>query len=455
MMMTNEQLEARLNATAQRLGRQPSAANGVMRRIAAGPGPAQAGGHRPPWRVIAAGFAAAAAVALAVTVALLMINTSSPAYGMEGAAERLREVKSLHIRGRHTFTPSEGQAVVIPLEYYLEPPHRYVQTHVGFSPGEVRSFTSMADGGKHLSLSHQDRTAFAGNQPLLETELRSASNYQMLAQQLGLLGPLALEYKKVGEERIDGVQCDVYEYARDAGPDGPHWVFRLWLDPRTGLPVRYRNIMQSGDESHVIELDTITVGGPAPESLREMKPPPDYAVHQADTDRVEFSIGSGHSSSTSLIMKYALDIDGRAVLMAWAQFDDSRQPPVEPGLAQPTPRWMEEPIPAEGGGEYRHLALRHDATPEGWHWRWSLLIPTDPKMSIASHPPVLNARGKGYQLNVTPLPLYFAKNRLADVVAALQKTTLPPGAGADDEAAIYTLADLRQLVAEAMGAPEQ
>lgn len=102
-----------------------------------------------------------------------------------------------------------------------------------------------------------------------------------------------------------------------------------------------------------------------------------------------------------------------------------------------------ESDPPRDGPRYRYHPVRIDLAADGTRWRWGLFI-ANVAQSIHKHPPALRlAAGNGATMSVSGNPVGVDHDRLAPLVLAAQRTTLPAGASEDRIVPLAQLLSLR------------
>lgn len=103
----------------------------------------------------------------------------------------------------------------------------------------------------------------------------------------------------------------------------------------------------------------------------------------------------------------------------------------------------EAATPMRDDARYRYHSLRVDRDDTGATWRWGLFVAihTEP---VQTHPPTLNLRTPdGAAVRVGGSPVGIDDDRLAPLVLAAQRTTLPSDAGDDRLVPLARMLELR------------
>ena len=122
-------------------------------------------------------------------------------------------------------------------------------------------------------------------------------------------------------------------------------------------------------------------------------------------------------------VRFMITIANDAVLICWtAEGNDATTPPRD-------------------GARYRYHPLRIDRDDAGAQWRWGLFVANRARR-VQLDPPTLNlVTPKGTAIRVSGSPVGVDHDRLAPLVLAAQRTTLP----ADDDSRLVSLAQLLEL----------
>lgn len=335
----------------------------------------------------------------------LLVSEPQRAYGIQDIRERLAGVNSIRIAGR----AHDGSRI----EIYAARPDRSYRVQ--------RTLRTVTTGDKHMVLDDAAKTATLG--PSSAFEARYV--VEMVLQNLlvdQLLGPAKDRLTKVRAERVGDVEADVYESVLG---DGPRAVrSEVFLDPRTGLPVKSVLHMRAGDkEVPVITFDEIQADAPAPAGVFDFRAPDGYALRQTDAQPANAEmVGAGGATGTRLRVRYALEVaGGRAMLLCWSLYGLSA--PAD-DLKLPAPDTFTVTGPRS---PYTHVPLRSDPSAEGFHWRWSLFVPTDPAVRVADNPISFQVKADGATLGCSTQALRFGPDELPRLILEAQQRTLPPG----------------------------
>jgi hypothetical protein len=343
--------------------------------------------------------------------------------------------------------PNQGQGVPskkYPVKYFVERPDCYWHTWYGFSgPGatrkdvEVRSGYVAGKGQRRLYASYGDKKAFAATVPAFQNELSAEMLIQTQLPQQFLSGNLR-DFVRKGKEAVNGVPCDVYEHSfEDPGSKN-----RVWLDPKTGFPVRIvsYDIDQAGRETPTHVIDHVEVNIPASATGLAFDPPEGYQIThspQSQTDSL-VPVTSGSSGNASVGLWHGFNIDDRAVLLCWyfeplsASTDGDAKEPMTFLLAGADPCKHVDVATAEGSG---HV------------WKWSLVFPKKRGDRIGgdSLTAVHFVTRTGRMLRMEDMPLRLSEGRLNAILVEIQRLSKTTVAGSPRP---FTLETLRAKIAE-------
>lgn len=391
----------------------------------------------------------AAGLLIAATAAFLSLSQGERAYGIEGLRERLLTIRSLHVKGwiyQQTKTEVGKATIAFPTEMFYERPYRNFRTYYGFSFGEAEKLTQVTssaivdDGEKTMVIDNDKKTARLAPADKLSSELRIEQFLQQsLFEQIGK-GNLG-EFKQVGTEQIDKAMCDVYEHL-DQRHEPMRFRQRIWLNPQDGLPVKFATyeIEPTGEEVIFFEWTEIGINVEPPPEMFSFQVPEGYERIEANnpTPRGAALTTSSAGSSTQWTNSgVGLNIDGSAVLFCWSLKTTDKN----------GPQWFQTPpefsLKGVGKRPCEEITLRTDDNGEQ-RWRWSLIVPRD-RQPLGGSSLSMICRHAGNTTIGGATPLEFGHERLAEIVEAVQRRTLPEN---HDSAELWTLEELRQKLGE-------
>lgn len=390
------------------------------------------GARREHRRFAGIGLSLAAVLLVGVTLAVALWQTgASSAAAVEQARERLMGVRSLYLKGWKYRTVERDGALKVerfPLEFYAERPSRFWSNGHSFFYDRKQKLTNVAhqytasDGERSIYVSHSERLAVIRPTSQLEAQLLTEQTLQGRIFDRLLVG-LPEAYRHVGTENVQGVACNVYE-CHQASKVGFRDRCRLWLDRRSGMPVRMKAWTTFDDRPEELDYEyhTIRINGPPREGMFSFKAPEDYQVNVIKGEAKPLSLPEGPSSSGGGLSFYRwipFNIDDRAVLYCWRISSQFKQE----NLLQPMP----ELLLGRPGEERpcRHVLLRFDPK-----WNWSLFLPQregdrldlDDQLAV-----VFKAKGVVDQSGGRPLRL--PPEQLELILAEVQRSSIPPDSG--------------------------
>jgi outer membrane lipoprotein-sorting protein len=403
----------------------------------------------------------AAGLLIAATVALLSLSPGGRAYGIEGLKERLFAIRSLHLKGwiyHYRDTDSGRVPLAFPTEWFYERPCRRYGISYSFSDNgkelKVTSGVIASDGEQTIVIDKDNNTATFTPADKLQSELLVEGSLQTrLFQELGKAN--LDDFEKVAAERVNDLECVVYELKSNGQPggqhaDGPHdpirFRTRLWLNPQDGMPVKVAGYMikPAGDEIFW-EWTEIGINVDPPPGMFSFEIPAGFERIEGEKPNEAAAIatlsgGGGMGAngiSAAVSSGVALNIDDKSVLYCWSVRTTGKD-----GV-----QWFDgQPEFSLDDGDKRpcqEITLRTDDFGERQS-RWSLIVPRDRRpLGNATMGMVYRLGRSTSSMNVSPLE--FRPKRLAEIVEEVQRRTLPPN---HDTSEIWTLDKLRQKVAE-------
>ena len=411
--------------------------------------------RRRLWPARLAGLAAAVVVVTIGVKMLLIPSSSARVYGLEAAGRRLCDVQTIRVRGvmfaRHDDKP-DSPPVRIPIENLIKRPDKFSHTWNATSQKgdffEVRQGRRVCDGRHVTNIRDSDKqyTTRRVNpiDALLTTEL-----FGQAVLRFALLGQPEAPYKKVGHEKINGVECDVYEAHFEDKDLESVTVDKLWFDPASGYPVRKTTdaIGSDGLAVRQIEYDEISVNIPLADELFAPAPPAGYerigAAPEATDKPVPLSTtptSGGNGFDQALDVWHALRISDHAALVTWRRS-------VPKPAADGTPDWLSQiEITFDGSTRgVRHAWLYQSGSPEVWNWSLVALVDRqlpDPGTFV------FKLRTERYIGTLGMDALRFPDEQLEQILQAAAAAALPEGAPR------YSLAELR-VKAQALSNEEE
>jgi hypothetical protein len=363
----------------------------------------------------------AAAVLVAIGVSMLIISPQPRAYGMEGLAERLIEVRSLYMSGVQFYevVDQDGKQVwkSYPLEYYFERPNRSRINSFGLSyPGEhvptvVRQWIVWTDNGIRGQKNIENgQITLTKSDPRL-SELATEQQIQTMSF-LALLTKDTHAFTKTGSEEKDGIQLDIYERTLASEFDNSHDKTQVWLNRSTGLPANLRmvSITEQGQQQETLRIDKIELNT---HDAKDLFPATTNVVVQPAADGLQ-AIQSNGEELNYLGTWYALQLTDHRVLACWAnnQAEETR--------ADSAPKFI-----GTIGDDQTVIPTKtiHAFESGNHHWRWSLLQIPD-TLNTASMDIRLQQQIDGTTTSFHIRPLRFPKERIETVLKNVQELTM-------------------------------
>jgi hypothetical protein len=388
--------------------------------------------RRITWTAVALVASLLALVSLAIA---LIDGASRPVYALDGIHERLRQVRSLHVKGWTYYVeskPGKEGFQKLPFEWYAERPSRYWHTFSGITDNgaetQVQRGSVAADGDRKIFVNDSEKSYILAQGDRLATEMQVEEFLQnQWSQQL--VHGLASDYQWKGSEKIDGRETLRYECVRDLG--GTSTRSTLWLSPTTGLPVRSETsqIDASGKERPLILCGEIATDvAPRPEMFA-FQTPPDYRLFEGEKPPPgeAFIQGSAAAGKDRVAVRSAFAIDRLAMLVSWNYSTAGvKGEPDRNGNLVPDLKLV-------GSAGVRDCELHSVATQTIAEktWNWCLAIPQDRRpLDETESLNVAFIFSSGSRSSFTVHPLRLNDQRLSEVFSKLQEGAPAEPAGA-------------------------
>jgi hypothetical protein len=353
---------------------------------------------------VAAGFVVAAG--LVVSYLATFFDATAPVYAITDMPKVLARAATIHATGWRYFDDrmtSNGRAIPpIPIELWLDLVHgrdRQTTNSVSGRMDDIKVSVGelIRDSQRMFRLSHTRKTA--SFYPLSEHSEVGAPSSADAGVRL-LLGDFTqlASAVKVGEERVDGEQCEVWQWERVNQVTGSGHRSRFWLSPATGQTKRVQSWVKWRDTDWRLdeEYTRIEIDVPISDDIFAMEVPAGYeAENSGETaksaisrpsnrggyvdDKCDLSYGETRSFTLS---------DG-SVIWGWWSVDKMSQIPrgayfasVEPGGPLPKlPIEFNALVPAgvpsdvTYWGYHLMFTLKHYADQEEIFTEWALYVP--------------------------------------------------------------------------------
>jgi outer membrane lipoprotein-sorting protein len=413
----------------------------------AAPRPAVRARQRRAWNGPLAWLATAAClVVAAVALALLVPSSAQMVYGIEAVPRRLAEVQTIRQRGValiYDERKPDAPPVRVPIEYLVKRPDKFRLTWYGVSrrhdaPPFIKRGVSSCDGQTESWIYREEKLAVTRPVGPVDAWIKTETHAQEFLA--GLLGPPEVPYRKVGREAVGGRTCDVYE-----GEFGRHGTSlrTLWIDPRTGDPVRSTSDerLPDGSRRRVVQIDEIALDEPLDDKRFEFAPPTGFRVkHEAALPANAGALDDKYTSASyggdeKIELWHAFEITDHAALVVWR-----RSQPKE--NADGTLDWLAGLTITLAGDKNRPLVhdwVYQSHSPDVWNWSlvalWERPFPDRASVLLWLKSEQLDAR-------MGIVPLRFPEKGLAIIIPAAAKATLPA------DGPQFTLDDLRRLAGQ-------
>jgi len=291
-------------------------------------------------------FAAAAVIAIAVGFGVHYFTGggTTPVYGITDMPQLFKMAKTIHLKGwlyrPGCKTPDGNDVPPVNWEQWtdLENGREWHTTSSSSGRSEATTITVgelITDGQFRLRLNHTKKWGYFSKKnkyrQMLEKH-RSKDNASAL-----IFGDISKLYNfvKIGREKVDGVDCDIWQ-REEIFPDTEHGNrYRYWISPNTGecklcqFWMRFSNKKQweLHHEYYKIERDV-----DIPEGIFAMEIPEGYEARNTKETATVLSLGSpragsgfgvGYGTAISFTMS-----DG-SVIWGWNSFDQKSEKPQE------------------------------------------------------------------------------------------------------------------------------
>jgi hypothetical protein len=295
-------------------------------------------------------LAAAAMIVIVVGIGIYYFtgDGTTPAYGITDMPELFRTVRTIHLKGWHYYpghkTPDGNDVLPVNMEEWfdLENGRRWSTTcsssgrtnATKISVGEL-----ISDGQYRLSLNHTRKSAhFSKRNKYQQMLAKHQGRDQMIERLFGDISKLD-SFVKIGREKIDGVDCDIWEREEIFSATEGGWRGKYWLSPSTGECKRYQAWMCfTGKQQWELrrEYDKIERNVDIPEGLFSMEVPEGYEADNTKETAALSELGSSNIGGYSddrcdLSHGGALNftISDGSVIWGWNSIDRKSEKPQE------------------------------------------------------------------------------------------------------------------------------
>ncbi|MFB0551741.1 MAG: hypothetical protein ACETWQ_00370 [Phycisphaerae bacterium] len=301
-------------------------------------------------------IAAATVVAFGIGIHFFTGVGTTPAYGITDMPELFRMVRTVHLKGWHYYpghkTPDGNDVPPVNMEEWfdLENGRRWSTTCSScpdtflFNSGrtnvtKISVGEMISDGHYRLRLNHTWKTAHFSKINKYEQMLAEHQGWdQMIEQLFGDISKLD-DFVKIGRERIDGVDCDIWEREEIFSDTKHRNRYRYWLSPSKGECKRRQFWMRFGDKQQWElrrEYDKIERDVDIPEGLFSMEVPEGYEADNTKETATLSELGSSNmggygddrcSLSWGAALSFTMS-DG-SVIWGWNSIDRLSEKPQE------------------------------------------------------------------------------------------------------------------------------
>lgn len=378
--------------------------------------------------------ALAACLLAAVTVRILTVASSpGTAYGLEALPQQLRDVQTIRLKGTqfvYDMSQPDAAPTKVPFEYLLKRPDKYRMTFMNTYQGKgrlrIEQGSTFCD-GRSGSFRNDTKKQYATGPILSALSARvSTEDFAQMFILYTLLGRLEAPFHKIGEEKIGGKWCHLYE-GRFEDPV-QSTIEKLWFDPTQGYPVRIvRDAVQDdGTTRRDEEINEIAVNVPLADELFRFTPPEGYELLPRTDDVSDpklalspYPRGSGSAGATKLEAWYSWQLSERAALIVWR-----RSAPA--AAADGTLDWrsnmeikLAEP---EDQQQVRHGWIHRSGKSDAWNWSVVVIAGGKRPSRVVFN---LELHGAGGMTAQHLLALRFPDQELEEILVESGRSTLP------------------------------
>ncbi len=243
-------------------------------------------------------FATAAAILVLAAVALIVLDGStSPAYAITDLPRQFEQARTIHVQGWHYFpkhTMPDGSDVppsaIDNWTDVVNARSRFTTTQLTSGADGVNVYVSevIRDGPSWMRIDHRDRSVVYLRVSEYQQKLGVRRISKLISGQLfGDITQLSNSIV-VGDERIDGVACDIWQ-SDDA--HGGRW--RQWLSADTGRLARAQFLrkVDSGEWKVATDYSLIEYNVEPPEGTFSLEPPEGYTARNSPQTAYPMELG--------------------------------------------------------------------------------------------------------------------------------------------------------------------
>ncbi len=294
-MTAEENLEKRLEKLAQAISPDETLIENVMSRIdGKSITIASAVTAQNIWRtmmkspITKLATVAAIAIAIGFGVHYFTGGGTTPVYGITDMPELFRTVKTVHLKGWHYYpgdkTPDGNDVPPVNMEEWFDLGNGRWWSTTGSSSGRNNTIRIsvgelISNGQYRLHLDHTRKSAhFSKRNKYQQMLAKHQGRDQMIEQLFGDISKLD-DFVKIGREKIDGVDCDIWEREEVFSATEHRNRCGYWISPSTGECKRtqfWRRISDKHQWELLREYDKIERDVDIPEGLFAMEVPEGY-----------------------------------------------------------------------------------------------------------------------------------------------------------------------------------
>jgi len=251
-------------------------------------------------------FAAAAMIVIVVGIGIHYFtgDGTTPAYGITDVPELFRAVRTVHLKGWHYYpghkTPDGNDVLPVNMEEWfdLENGREWHTTCSSSGRSDATRISVgelISDGQYRLRLNHTRKSAhFSKRNKYQQMLAKHQGRDQMIEQLFGDISKLD-DFVKIGREKIDGVDCDIWEREEIFSATKGGYRYKYWLSPSTGECKRYQVWMSfTGKQQWELRREYVKIERDVdiPEGLFSMEVPEGYEAKNTKETATLLELGS-------------------------------------------------------------------------------------------------------------------------------------------------------------------
>ena len=368
-------------------------------------------------------FAVAAVIIIAVLIGVNRfggpIDMAKPAHGITEALNLFKNAETIHIHG-WAYLPMKSnekqEFVRVPFEHWFDLENGCYKIikpgGIDENSGKPKYFTTISDGEYIMSevynyplegepykgIRFRRLTEFQG---LLQTHNTS---YNFLMQMFGGLDKIK-GFVKMGSEKINGVNCDIWEGAitTPSPKEGMKARIKGWLSPNRGELHKvktWRKPPNSKDWIVMYEIDQIELDAELPAGIFRMEPPEGTVLENTKENAPFAELGAGSSAGSGDLMLriyIGFTLSDGSVIICWRGTDKSQ--PVQDELFNDLKiggALPKLPLEIEGLKPISNIDIKYNGyhlthtKKDGKLYEWSIYVP---EMEVPSRSSIV-----GYQV---------------------------------------------------------